>query len=110
MGGHAGTEGSKGAICRHLCKEKEGGETGIQCRANRRRKVVSKMRQKCKTGIQCRGINIQCAGTILVSATKLRFMGSYSDVLRSSHRLKSAGALKIIINPLNLNFNYYGRN
>ena len=59
MGGYAGTEGSKGAIYRHLCKEKEGGETGIQCR----------------------GINIQCAGTILVSASKLHFEGSYSDAL-----------------------------
>lgn len=30
MGGYASTEGSKGAIYRHLCKEKEGGTTGLK--------------------------------------------------------------------------------
>lgn len=32
MGGYASTEGSTGAIYRHLCKEKEGGITGLKSR------------------------------------------------------------------------------
>ena len=32
MGGYASTEGSKGAIYRHLCEEKEGGITGLKSR------------------------------------------------------------------------------
>ena len=65
-------------------------------------KVASRQRKSC---IHLRmwdflggcGANGNLACIILVIASKLRFNGSYSDELRSPHRLKSAGTpIKVV--------------